>query len=74
MILLLEGTGLHLKCVEIAGQAMDVHNDPASGKIRAGYLGKKQVGPNLSRADLADFLLKQVWDTTWLRQATAISN
>jgi hypothetical protein len=51
-----------------------LNNNPGSGKIRAGYLGKKQVGTNLSRADLTAFLLKQVQDATWLRQAPAISN
>ena len=45
-----------------------------SGKIRAGYLGRKQVGTNVSRADLAAFLLAQARDTTWLRQAPAVSN
>jgi putative NADH-flavin reductase len=47
---------------------------PGSGKIRAGYLGRKQVGTNVSRADLAAFLLAQARDTTWLRQAPAVSN
>ena len=47
---------------------------PASGKIRAGYLGRKQVGTNVSRADLAAFLLAQAGDTTWLRKAPAVSN
>jgi len=51
-----------------------LNNNPGTGKIRAGYLGKRQVGTNLSRADLAGFLLGQVQDTTWLRQAPAISN
>lgn len=51
-----------------------LNNNPGMGKIRAGYLGKKQVGTNLSRADLATFLLEQVQDPTWLRQAPAISN
>jgi putative NADH-flavin reductase len=51
-----------------------LNNNPGSGKIRAGYLGKKQVGTNISRADLAAFLLEQVQDTTYLRQAPALSN
>jgi len=51
-----------------------LNNNPGTGKIRAGYLGKKQVGTNLSRADLAAFLLRQVEDTTWLRKAPVISN
>jgi len=51
-----------------------LNNHPGSGRIRAGYLGKKQVGTNISRADLAAFMLRQVEDTTYLRQAPAISN
>jgi putative NADH-flavin reductase len=51
-----------------------LNNNPGSGRIRAGYLGKKQVGTNISRADLAAFMLKQAQDTTYLRQAPAISN
>jgi nucleoside-diphosphate-sugar epimerase len=51
-----------------------LNNKPALGKIRAGYLGKKQVGTKISRADLAAFLLEQVQGATWLRQAPAISN
>jgi putative NADH-flavin reductase len=51
-----------------------LNNNPGSGRIRAGYLGKKQVGTNISRADLAAFMLKHVQDTTYLRQAPAISN
>ena len=51
-----------------------LNNNPGSGRIRAGYLGKKQVGTNISRADLAAFMLRQVEDTTYLRQAPAISN
>ena len=51
-----------------------LNNKPGMGKIRVGYLGKKQVGTNLSRTDLAAFLLDQVRDSTWLRQAPALSN
>jgi putative NADH-flavin reductase len=51
-----------------------LNNDPKSGKVRAGYVGKCEVGTWISRADLADFLLKQVQDTKYLRQAPAISN
>jgi len=45
-----------------------------SGKIRVGYPGNKEVGSMISRADVADFMLKQVKDTRYLRQAPAISN
>ena len=51
-----------------------LNNNPGSGVIRAGYLGKKQVGTNISRADLASFMLSQVKDRTYLRQAPALSN
>jgi putative NADH-flavin reductase len=49
-------------------------NNPGTGNIRAGYLGKNKVGTSISREDLAAFLLQQVQDKTWLRQAPAISN
>lgn len=51
-----------------------LNNKPKSGKVRAGYLGKNEVGTWISRADTADFMLKQVQDTKYLRQAPAISN
>jgi hypothetical protein len=51
-----------------------LNNQPGTGKIRAGYLGRKQVGTKLARADLAWFMLAQVPDSSWLRQAPAISN
>src|SRR5688500_7967356 len=46
---------------------------PQTGTIRQGYVGKA-VGSQLSRADLAEFMLSQVDDPTYLRQAPAISN
>jgi putative NADH-flavin reductase len=46
---------------------------PATGRVREGYVGKT-IGPRLSRADLADFLLRQVESETYLGQAPAISN
>ena len=51
-----------------------LNNKPKSGKVRAGYLGKGEVGTWISRADIADFMIKQVQDTKYLRQAPAISN
>jgi putative NADH-flavin reductase len=51
-----------------------LNNNPKSGKFKAGYVGKGEVGTWTARADLADFLLKQVQDTKYLRQAPAISN
>jgi len=51
-----------------------LNDNPESGKVRVGYLGKGEVGTRISRADVADFMLKQVQDTKYLRQAPAISN
>ncbi|MFB0563359.1 MAG: NAD(P)-dependent oxidoreductase [Candidatus Lokiarchaeia archaeon] len=51
-----------------------LNNKPRSGKVRVGYLGKGDVGLRISRADLAEFMLKQVKDTRYLRQAPVISN
>ena len=47
-------------------------NAPTAG-IRLGYVGKG-TGIRLSRASLAEFLLKQLNDRTLLRQAPVISN
>jgi putative NADH-flavin reductase len=47
--------------------------DPATGRVREGYVGKA-IGPRLSRADMADYLLRQLESQTYLRQAPAISN
>jgi len=51
-----------------------LNNDPKSGKAKAGYVGNGKVGTWISRADVADFMLKQVEHTEYLRQAPAISN
>ena len=51
-----------------------LNNNPKSGKVRVGYLGKGEVGLRISRADLAEFMLKQVQDTKYLRRAPVISN
>ena len=37
-----------------------LNNDPKSGKVKAGYVGDGKVGTWISRADIADFMLKQV--------------
>jgi hypothetical protein len=47
-------------------------DDPAQGDLRVGYVGQG-VGPRVSRADLAAFVLQQVEDPTWVRQAPVIS-
>lgn len=46
---------------------------PRTGKIQIGYVGKG-MGARISRADMADFILRQVNDNTYLRKAPAISN
>jgi putative NADH-flavin reductase len=51
-----------------------LNNNHKSGKVRAGYLGRGEVGTWISRADIADFMLKQIQDAKYLRQAPAISN
>ena len=48
-------------------------DDPRSGKIQVGYVGKG-MGTRISRADMADFILKQVKDNAYLHKAPAISN
>ncbi len=47
-------------------------NKPRTGHYRAGYL---KLGPksNISRADVADFMLKQMTEDTYLKQAPMIS-
>lgn len=42
------------------------------GEYRIGYVGKES-GTRLSRADVADFMLKQTMDDTYLRHAPVVS-
>jgi putative NADH-flavin reductase len=51
-----------------------LNNKPMTGNVRVGYISKGEVGTAMSRADLADFILKQTSDTQYLRKAPAISN
>jgi putative NADH-flavin reductase len=48
-------------------------DDPAKGKLKIGYLGSG-VSPRISRADMAEFILKQAGDRAYLHQAPVISN
>jgi hypothetical protein len=48
-------------------------DDPHSGKIRVGYVGQS-VGMRIGRADLADYMLRQLSDVSQIRAAPAISN
>ena len=51
-----------------------LNNEPKSGKVRVGYVGTVLVGTQISRADLAEFMLNQIEDKKYLRKAPAISN
>ncbi len=48
-------------------------DQPRSGQIRVGWVGKG-TGPRLSRADMAAFMLQQLEQDTFMRQAPVISN
>lgn len=47
--------------------------DAGTGNVRVGYVGK-DIGPRLARPDLADYLLKQLEEPTYVGKAPAISN
>ena len=51
-----------------------LNNKPRKGHVRMGYVGRGEVGAGISRADVADFMLKQISDLSYLRQAPAISD
>jgi len=46
---------------------------PETGQIKTAYVGKG-LGMRLTRGDMAKFMLTQIGDATYLRQAPAISN
>lgn len=48
-------------------------DNPPVGKIRAGAVGK-DIGTRIGRADMSAFILQQLEDKRYLRQAPAISN
>jgi len=48
-------------------------DDDPKGDVTVGYVGKG-MGPRLTRADMASFILDQLDDDTYLHQAPAISN
>jgi putative NADH-flavin reductase len=50
-----------------------LNDGPYTGNYRVGWVGVN-TGPRISRADLADFILKQTTDTTYLRQAPMVSD
>lgn len=47
---------------------------PANHTLRAGFLGRDQVGVEMSRADIADFLVDQIDSDQFVGVAPAISN
>lgn len=49
-------------------------NRPARGNPKVGYFGNGVTWPRLSRADFADFLMKELTDRTYIGKAPAISN
>jgi putative NADH-flavin reductase len=49
-----------------------VTDGPRTGRYRAGYLAERGR-PTIARADLADFMLRQVTEDTYLRQAPIIA-
>jgi putative NADH-flavin reductase len=50
-----------------------LNEGPHTGQYRVGWVGVN-TGTRISRADVADFMLKQVRDTTYLRKAPMISD
>jgi putative NADH-flavin reductase len=47
---------------------------PANHTLRAGFLGRDPVGVEMSRADIADFLVDQISSADFVGSAPAISN
>ena len=64
------GSGLDWTIARVA----TLNNGPKTGNVRTGHAGTGHVGLSISRADPADFMLKQVEDGKYLRQAPAVSN
>ena len=50
-----------------------VTDDPKTGHVQVGYVGQG-MGPRIARADIAEFMLAQLTDLTYVRQSPAISN
>ena len=46
---------------------------PKTGVVKVGHVNR-DMGMRITRADLAEVVLKQVQDSTYLRQAPAIGN
>jgi putative NADH-flavin reductase len=50
-----------------------LNDNPPSGNVRAGYVGNG-TGARIARADVADFMLRQLDDASYLHKAPMISN
>jgi len=48
-------------------------DDAPKGEVKVGYVGKG-MGPRITRADMASFILDQVEENAYLHEAPAISN
>lgn len=49
-------------------------DDPKKGSVKHGFVGKTKIEMSVTRADIADFALKQVIDRTYIGKMPAISN
>ena len=49
-------------------------DDPSTGNLNIGYKGHGVVRKNLSRKDLADFLIQQIDDDKYIKKSPFISN
>ncbi len=76
---LLQDAGQQIKLLQnsdvdwVVVRAPILTNGPHRGTYRVGWTGVN-TGIWVSRADIADFMLKQVTDTTYLRQAPLVSD
>jgi hypothetical protein len=50
-----------------------LNNKPKTGKVRIGYFGHGIIRTRLSRADLAEFMLEQLHDPTYIQKAPTLS-
>lgn len=67
---LIAGSGLDWTIARITNPV----SKPATGIVRAGFLGHDPVGSTISREDAAAFLVGQLTDITFHQAAPAISN
>lgn len=57
----------------VAARVPRLTDDPPTGSVTA-FFGNPSPSMKISRADLADFMLKQLTDDRWLRQAPIVKN